>query len=237
MPKLFYMQFYTGEWLKDPNLRRCRAATKGIWIDLISTMWEDKQSGKFVGTPEVIGRVCGVSAAEALAAAIDLQKHGVADVYPDLSEDDLHTEITLINRRMKNKNSKKNQNKKSEINITLNISGSESDPEELFKQFYARYPRKEGKDGGKSRFLKILTSAEVWYRLNAALDGYLLKIRDEHTEPRYMLHFSTFMNRWEEYEHYESPSSPTFSFDPPRRKYQDAEEYAARQRAKYEAGE
>lgn len=38
--KLPAFQFYTGDWLKDPNLRRCSLAARGVYIDMLCLMFE-----------------------------------------------------------------------------------------------------------------------------------------------------------------------------------------------------
>jgi hypothetical protein len=75
-----WMQFYTGEWLKDPELSLCTSATRGVWIDLICAMHELGRLGQLRGTAEQLARVARCSAAEILAALTDLQTTGAADV-------------------------------------------------------------------------------------------------------------------------------------------------------------
>jgi hypothetical protein len=38
--KLPSFQFYTGDWMKDPNLRRCSRAARGMWMDMLCLMFE-----------------------------------------------------------------------------------------------------------------------------------------------------------------------------------------------------
>lgn len=45
MSKLPAMQFYPGDWLKDPALRRCSHSAKGIWIDILCLMHESEERG------------------------------------------------------------------------------------------------------------------------------------------------------------------------------------------------
>ena len=46
-------QFYPADWAKDPNLRRCRKAEKGLWVDMLCLMHECEERGFLVsaGTP------------------------------------------------------------------------------------------------------------------------------------------------------------------------------------------
>ena len=40
-------QFYPGDWLKDPALRSCSPAARGVWIDLVCLLHEMPQRGVF----------------------------------------------------------------------------------------------------------------------------------------------------------------------------------------------
>lgn len=45
MPKLPGFTFYPGDWMKDPNLRRCSHAAKGVLVDLLCLMFESEERG------------------------------------------------------------------------------------------------------------------------------------------------------------------------------------------------
>lgn len=45
MSKLPSFQFYPGDWMKDPALRACSDAARGIWIDILCWMFECKKRG------------------------------------------------------------------------------------------------------------------------------------------------------------------------------------------------
>jgi len=45
--KLPAFQFYPGDWRKDPDLSRCSKAAKGVWIDMLSLMFECPIRGVF----------------------------------------------------------------------------------------------------------------------------------------------------------------------------------------------
>jgi hypothetical protein len=93
--KLPYIQFYTGDWLKDPSLSKCSPATRGIWVDAICAMHESDQSGALTGSLDELSRALRCSTDDLQAAVAELQKHKTADVH-------LCNELyTLINRRMR----------------------------------------------------------------------------------------------------------------------------------------
>lgn len=45
MGKLPSMPVYVGDWMKDPELRRCHPSARGIWIDVMCLMWEAETRG------------------------------------------------------------------------------------------------------------------------------------------------------------------------------------------------
>ena len=45
MAKLPSFQFYPGDWMKDPSLRACSLATRGLWIDMLCLMHESSRRG------------------------------------------------------------------------------------------------------------------------------------------------------------------------------------------------
>lgn len=45
MAKLPGFMFYPGDWLKEPSLRRCSHAAKGIYIDILCLMFECSERG------------------------------------------------------------------------------------------------------------------------------------------------------------------------------------------------
>lgn len=95
MPKLPYMQFFTGDWMKDPKLSMCLPATRGIWIDALCAMHEDGRSGTLVGTPDQLIRVLRCDESALRTALNDLATTGAADIT------ERNGVITLVNRRMK----------------------------------------------------------------------------------------------------------------------------------------
>lgn len=48
MAKAPAFQFYTGDWMKDPELRSVSLEARGLWVDLLCLMWESPQRGYMV---------------------------------------------------------------------------------------------------------------------------------------------------------------------------------------------
>src|SRR5579884_1019511 len=83
--KLPAFQFYPGDWLKDPNLRRCSKAAKGVWIDMMCLMFECEDrgilaSGGVPWTKEEISAAIGGDHAENLACIEELLRKGVVSL-------------------------------------------------------------------------------------------------------------------------------------------------------------
>src|SRR5947209_6824115 len=67
-----FIDFYTGDWMKDQAVSRCAPATRGVWIDLLCGMHDDSRSGRLIGTADVLARLGRCSAAELVLALNDL---------------------------------------------------------------------------------------------------------------------------------------------------------------------
>ena len=89
------MQFYAGDWMSDPKLSMCSAATRGIWMDALCAMHINGRAGELSGTPDQLARVCRCLPAEMPTAIADLKTTGAADVT------ERNGVVTLICRRMK----------------------------------------------------------------------------------------------------------------------------------------
>ena len=81
--KLPSFQFYPGDWMKDPNLRRCSRAARGLWADMLCLMFECEDRGVLStgGEPwcdEDIAAASGGDIAEGLSCISELLRKGVA---------------------------------------------------------------------------------------------------------------------------------------------------------------
>lgn len=100
-----WIQFFTGDWLKDPALSICSPATRGIWIDLLCAMHELDRAGQLRGTYEQLARVARCLPADVAHALTELQATEAADVT------ERNGVVTVINRRMKNEANERNGNR------------------------------------------------------------------------------------------------------------------------------
>lgn len=98
MGKLPAIQFYTGDWIKDPQLSMCSPSSRGIWIDMLCAMHEAGRGGQITGTGEQLARLCRCTSAELIETIADLRSTGAAIV------SEREGVFTVINRRMKREN-------------------------------------------------------------------------------------------------------------------------------------
>ncbi len=81
-------QFYPGDWLKDPDLRRCSPAARGVWIDVLCLMFECEPRGLLTtnGKPWSVEEVSKILAGASALLEVSLRElidKGVCDLDPD----------------------------------------------------------------------------------------------------------------------------------------------------------
>lgn len=85
-----YIRFFGTDWRSDPDLRLCSAASRGVWIDLISLMMESAEFGHLLvkhkvkqevkhrsPTDEEIAVLTSTPVAVVREAIAELEEHGV----------------------------------------------------------------------------------------------------------------------------------------------------------------
>lgn len=96
MAKLPYMQFYTGDWMKDQAVRASSLAARGLWFDLLCFMWESPERGYLKTpagmpmTPDHISRMVGEAPGRVKTLLDELRANGVFD----------EQDGCIVNRRM-----------------------------------------------------------------------------------------------------------------------------------------
>jgi hypothetical protein len=95
MPKLPYISFYPGDWLRD-HIAGCSLAAQGLWLRMMILMHDCERYGHLAmnGSPipsESIARRCGCTLAQYETLLAELTAHGV----PGVSQDG-----TIFSRRM-----------------------------------------------------------------------------------------------------------------------------------------
>lgn len=82
MAKLPALQFYTGDWLKDPGVRACSYAAKGLWMDMLCIMSEASPRGYLQVNgaplpPATLARMSGGAVGDVILHLAELDSAGV----------------------------------------------------------------------------------------------------------------------------------------------------------------
>ncbi len=157
MPKkLPYFPFYPGDYLKDPALTLCSAATRGIWMDLLCRMHEYDRSGELRGTADQLARLARCSTVEFVLAATDLKDTNTAEVI------DRNGSFTIRNRRMWEESNGRKANAERQMRFrngesnTKKTASSVDEYESEFEEFWNEFPkgRRKSKGAAKESFFK-----------------------------------------------------------------------------------
>lgn len=115
--------------------------------------------------------------------------------YPKLLEiRDNHTSnLQVTNKRSDQVDKDKDKDKDNKI----------KKPKFNFDKLYQKYPRKEGKQKGFAICLGKIKNQKDYDRLSQAIDNYAAQVKNE--DKKFIKHFSSFMNCWEDYVLVEKP--------------------------------
>ena len=83
-----------------------------------------------------------------------------------------------------------------------------------FEKLWEVYPRKQGKVKSQSIYTKLhSTNKNIYQQIETAIKNYNMSCVDNKTEPRYVMHGSTFFGgRWEDYIDYKPVKSGTYDW-------------------------
>lgn len=95
------MQWYTGDWLKDPAVSVLTPAARGVWFDFLNVMHESDRSGVITGTRDQLCRLGRCSAVELDHTLNELTTTKAADVTERCGI------VTVKNRRMRRESKKR----------------------------------------------------------------------------------------------------------------------------------
>lgn len=110
MPGLPSFPFYPGDWMKDPALRQCTIATRGVWIDLICFIHEHGDEGRIESTPMRLSRYCGCMPGEMVLCLKELRDLEVCTVEMD-NDRDQNSRVVIYSKRMHRDETKREQNR------------------------------------------------------------------------------------------------------------------------------
>ena len=126
--------FFPGDWMKDPNLSKCSAATRGIWMDLLCAMHENGRTGIITGTITELAQMCRCSEQEMRYTIVTLRRNEVAEIRKCNAR---KQSVTVVNRRMNREHKAREAHKlrtrryrekeRCDANVTSSSSCSSSD--------------------------------------------------------------------------------------------------------------
>ena len=217
------MQWYPGDWLKDPAVRMCSPAARGVWFDLLNVMWTHNEGGEIEGTVTQLARAVGCFPDEMIETLNEVAKTGAADVFVcDIrvtchrNVTACHEKVTVINRRMKRENdnrvSSRERKRKQRDNETvdafvtpdvqeksrsLSSSSTSVTPLSLifsFEDFWSKYPNRKGKGNAEKWWHRHRPSPALQTQIRDGLERAIASAEWAKDDGRYIPHPTTWLN-------------------------------------------
>ena len=74
------MQWYPGDWLRDPGVQMASFQTRGIWFEILNIMWDTPMRGVLTGKPERLARLIGCTIFELEDSVAEIEELNIGDV-------------------------------------------------------------------------------------------------------------------------------------------------------------
>ena len=87
-------QWYSGDWFRSVDVRKCTWSTRGIWREMLDIMMNEQETGKIKGSQAEICRLVGCMPGEFGEFIEENKRHKFADVTF------CNGHVTIINRRL-----------------------------------------------------------------------------------------------------------------------------------------
>jgi hypothetical protein len=204
MSKLPAIQFYPGDWLRDP-IAGCSLEAQGLWLRMMFLAHDSERYGYLQTNgsptpPGSIARRCGCTLAQYEALFLELSEAGVPSITPSgvifsrRMVRDAEVRAQTAERVRKARENKEDTGKRSNGGVTPMY---EAEDEDGFCSFWKVYPKRIGKisarrawrkiSGAKEHLLEILEGVEKW------------KLSQQWQDAQYIPYPATFLNdrRWE----------------------------------------
>jgi hypothetical protein len=220
------LQFYIGDWKKDPELRACSLAARGLWIDMLCLMYESPRRGYLIikdKPPSVpsLARIVGADVSDVERLLKELDDMGVYSIedgviYCRRMVRDAKRSETYRQNGVKGGNPAlvgklDNQNSNPQVNrevipfvedededaVPSLSSGSKA--REPFEQFFDEYPANKRPSATIARL--------VWYRenLDQHAPAILEALRAAKRDPKWVRTYAPRIDRWLEGRPWEAP--------------------------------
>ena len=148
-PKLPALQFYVGDWRKDPGIQGLDYESRGVWLEILLMMHESEDRGKLLlcgkAMPiEALAQNLGLDPSKAEQVVSKLEAYGVASRDEDTG--------ALINRRMVREEAKRQAKVKAGRlgGLAPGQPPGEANPEATDKQSGSTPPSRTEANGGSS---------------------------------------------------------------------------------------
>jgi len=221
MSKLPSLQFYPGDWRKDPGVQALNYQDRGIWFEILLLMHESEPRGKLLlnGKPmpeDALARLLGLDKQILTTTLSTLREYGVSDVDPITG--------ALMNRRMvRDEEIRKkriecgklggnpilvNQKSTTRVKRKPTPSSSSSFSKEVppispkgggaFDRFYAAFPKKKAPKAARRAWEKLSPGPELVERIIQAVEAQKMLPDWRKDAGKFVPHPATWLNgeRW-----------------------------------------
>ena len=218
MSKLPAIQFYPGDWRKDPGVQALSFHDRGVWFEIILLMHESDERGKLLlnGKPmpeQALARLLGLDNQNLTNTLTTLLDFGVASRCEEtgaimcrrmLRDENLRNIRKEAGSKggnpvlLKQKSTTMVKQKRTPSSSTsLKMSDCDNNQSQVvqFEDFWSICPRKTAKGSARKAWLKAIKTASP----ETIIDGIKAYAKSaQGTEPQYIAHPATWLNgeRW-----------------------------------------
>ena len=218
MSKLPAIQFYPGDWRKDPGVQALSFHDRGVWFEIILLMHESDERGKLLlnGKPmpeQALARLLGLDNQNLTNTLTTLLDFGVASRCEE-------TGAIMCRRMLRDENLRNirkeagskggnpvllkqkattmlKQKRIPSSSTSLKMSDCDNNQSQVvqFEDFWSICPRKTAKGSARKAWLKAIKTASP----ETIIDGIKAYAKSaQGTEPQYIAHPATWLNgeRW-----------------------------------------
>jgi hypothetical protein len=177
-------------FFEDPDFYDFTAIEIQTWIYIMS-LASKKSSATITINFTHAERIGRIKRRELLEAAKKLQAIHVITVDVTDAERERNGDVTETHATL--------HNKTDITDITNTSTLTRASVLASLDLLYRRYPKKRGKAAGIKRLAGMVKTQDDLDSVTRALDTYLRYLKREATEPRYILHFSSWVSEWRDW--------------------------------------
>jgi hypothetical protein len=213
MPSAGYIKLFR-QILENPIMQDSRALHVFIWCLLRANY--KKREVRFGGSEVTLdpgefitGRLagsesCGMPPSTFRNALERLRRLRIISIRSDNKK----SIITIVNwarfqfeaREEDTQRTAEGQREDTDKNVTMKDQTSDFNPNTVFNQLWALYPRPTGRETALLHFKRTVKSASDFERISKALENYKAQLLQEKTPEKYVLSGGRWFSEWQEYE-------------------------------------